>query len=102
LDYANASVIFVPTADSDWLEYSKTGYFDEELGVTSKMAKRFADNVRAAVAAGATQIHFQNRNTHGYILDNEGNTTYTSRAIAGVDDGYMAMIERYRPFTMPS
>ncbi len=92
LDYANASVIFVPTADSDWLEYSKTGYFDEELGVTSKMAKRFAENVEVWVESGFTQIYFQSRNTHGFIIDNEGNTSYVSEPIRGADEGYLTMI----------
>ncbi len=102
LNAVQAPVAFIPQADSDWYTYSQPQYTDPVTGVKASKASIFKNAVSDAIAAGATQIYFQSRTTHGFIIDNEGNATHVSEAIRGANDGYLTMMERFLPFVMPS
>ena len=98
LNEVQAKTALIPQADADWY-----GYLGQTVdGVQASRAQEYINSTNDAIAAGATEVYFQSRNTHAFTVDLNGTITHTSEAIRGVPQEYLDLLAKYRPFVMPT
>lgn len=83
-----AKYAFVPQADSD---------FTKEDHNNTK-ASKFINTINDLKGAGATDIYFQSRYTHGLTIAQNGDISHSSEAIRGADAGYLEFLQKYAPY----
>jgi hypothetical protein len=101
LDKIQATTALIPQADTDWYGY-KGGWTDPITNLRVVKAPTFIRTVDDVIAAGATEVYFQSRNTYGFTIATNGTVTKSQEAIRGVTNEYLTMLSNYRPFVMPS
>lgn len=98
LNEVQAKTALIPQADADWY-----GYLGQTVdGVNANRAPKYINAANDAIAAGATEVYFQSRNTHAFTVALNGTITHTSEAIRGVSAAYLELLAKYRPFVMPT